>query len=459
MEAFHQVEEGESQADLLEFRLDLFPTYDLETLRGLRKKSKLPLIFTLRQKKEITHWQAKIRELAELSPDYLDIEYDSSSDFAEKIGREFPHIKIILSYHDFLATPSDLPALLQRMQKRAAYLYKISCRANSTNDSLRMLDLIHTHPNLLGMCMGEKGEVTRILAPLMGSPWVYAYIDQKSAEGQLSVEELRSIYSIHRLKSKCLIYGLIGGSIKNSPSHYTHNKVLVKQNINAVYVKMAVETSELEEFFSLAKKIGIRGLSVTMPLKEQIISFLDYLDPEAKNIGAVNTILFQEGRLLGYNTDGKGALDAIEAKVKVQGLLITVVGAGGSARAIVHEALQRGAKVQVVNRTQEKAAHLASLFAVSAGDLNHLSDYAILINTTPSSLPIASTAIQPGKFVMDINTFPKTSSLLREAAEKNCVLLFGYEMFINQALRQFELWFNAAFDRQAGLKSLQEEVY
>lgn len=451
---------------ILEFRLDLFSEYTIDSLATLREKIKQPIIFTLRKKQQGGSYTKsessrldEIKRLAALFPTYLDLEYDIHPEFVKAITLAFPTIKFIISYHDFSQTPDDLEVILKKMQPISAHLYKIVTQACSTNDALKMLVFTRKYAPLLGMCMGEKGVLTRILGRVMGSPWTYAYISQKTAEGQLSVEDLSSIYATPQFTQNCALFGLIGGSVSQSLSHYSHNRVMRECNLDAVYVKMAVATHELEEFFFLAKQIGFQGLSVTMPLKEQVIPFLNQIHPDAKRIGAVNTILLQNGTLTGFNTDGIGALEAIEAKMKVHGKKMVIIGAGGAARAIIYEAKRRGAHILVLNRTKEKALDLALEFEVEGGGLELIAtNYDILINTTPSPLPIPADAIRSNSLVMDIKTVPKMSPLMEIALKKGCTLVFGYEMFINQALVQYEIWFSSRLESNLAHDVMKSEV-
>lgn len=470
VEVEKQLAEAILKGDLLELRFDLFHPYSQEDLSRWRKSCKLPMIFTLRKKSQGGGFTGsekerfnKIKELAQASPDYFDLEYDTPHAFLEEFADTFPKIKPIISYHDFTHTPHDLNDVLRKLPKVSNALYKIACKANSSNDSLRMLDLVRSHPPLLGICMGEKGEMTRILGPIIGSPWTFACLsaNQQSAEGQLSVDDLHSIYSLNRLNQQSAVYGLIGSPVAKSMSHYTHNKVMREFGIEGVYVKMEVQIAELEAFFSLAKRLPIQGLSVTMPLKEHVAPFLDAVDANAKKIGAINTILFQQGRLIGYNTDAKGALDAIEAKVKVRDKQVVVIGAGGTARAIIYEAIQRKGDVRIVNRTKAKALELADEFGVKGGGLDSLNEnsrYDVLINATPDPLPILPEAIYPKSVVMDIKSVPKMTSLLEHARERGCTLVYGYEMFINQAMGQYAIWFSTRFDEGKMREVMETEM-
>jgi 3-dehydroquinate dehydratase/shikimate dehydrogenase len=453
-DAAHQIAEALPLADLLELPLDLLH-YEFDTLKKLRALIEKPLLFTLRKKVHLK----EIDRLASLSPTYFDLEYDTPPHVVEELRGKFPQIKWIVSYHNFTETPLDLEQILKSLKTTPADLYKIACTAHSTNDSLRMLNLVQRNAPLLGMCMGEKGEVTRILGTTVGSPWTFASLSshQQTAPGQLPAQEMRSIYPI---KKRSKIYGLIGNPITSSKSHFTHNQVMRELHLDAIYVKMAVEKEELGKFFSLAKQLGINGLSVTMPLKEQVIPYLDQIDRHAEKIGAVNTILFQNGRMIGFNTDGKGALDAIEEHIKVENKWVVILGAGGAARAIIDEAVTRGAHVCVLNRTVEKALHLAQKFEIQGGGLDGIKSHAydLLINTTPDPLPISKEEISPQTILMDIKSVPKMTPFLEEGKRKNCTLIFGYEMFIRQAIEQYRIWFDSKLDRQKVLKIMQEEI-
>ncbi len=350
----------------------------------------------------------------------------------------------LFSYHNFEETPQDLQLLFSHLPQ--ADIYKIATMAHSTLDALKMLLFVQEKSaqgiKLCGICMGEKGQVSRILSPIFGSYLNYAAIDQQSAPGQLKLAELKSIYHYDALNKDTAIYGLIGDPTTQSPSHITHNQFFREQGINAVYVKMQIAKEELASFFSLAKKLKICGLSVTIPLKELVLPFLDEIDPVAQEIGAVNTIVFEKGKMKGYNTDAAGALDAIEAKMAVKNKTMVLLGAGGSAKAIAYEAKRRGAFVTVVARRLEQAEKIgdrALLF--EAMEEIFCEGYDILINCTPEANPIDPKHLCEKSVVMDINTKQRDTPFLTEARHKQCTIVYGIEMFINQAQGQFKLWF------------------
>ncbi len=410
-------------ADGLEFRFDCFDCIDFEALRETLNTLSIPVIFTLRK----TFQEELIEKLILLKPEYLDLEWDRDPAFFKKILSSYPDIKIISSYHNFEETPKDLEAVFRKMHIQGVHTYKIACMAKSTLDALRMLAFVKEH-QIIGLCMGEMGQITRILAPVFGSPINYAFYEEALAPGQLSLKELKDIYHYHSLNRETSLYGLIGNPVRESIGHLTHNEEIRKLGLNALYIKMAILPSELEEFFLLIKKIPFCGLSVTMPLKEAVIPFVEEINP----IGAVNTLSFQEGKILGLNTDGIGAINALEEKTSISNKKIIIIGAGGAAKAIAYVAKQKGALVTLLNRTPNRIA-----LSLSKMEEIAFTGYDILINCTPEPLPIDPKYILPSAIVMDTKTVPHAKSLLSYATHK----IYGIEMFKKQAELQRALWF------------------
>ena len=398
--------EANQKADLIELRLDLFSSRNLKALRGACQK---PVIFKLLDFD---------REILSLAPDMIDLPFGVEVDLP---------VPRICSYHDEKNTP-DLPVLYEKMQTCRADYYKIATQANSSLDALRMLDFVRK-TQVIGLCMGEMGVVTRILAPVFGMPWTYAPIceEQKTASGQLLLDDLENTYRYSSLSEKTALYGLIGDPVSKSVSHKTHNFAFDQLNLDAVYVKMPVKKEELAAFLPLCQEIGFQGLSVTMPLKEQI-----------EEGSAYNTIAFRGKKMHYWNTDGPGALDALEKKISVAGKRVVILGAGGAAIAIVKEAKKRGAEVIVANRTVSRAQKIGAP-VVSLGEFAS-KGYDILINCTPTC-PIPTDDLLENRVVMDIITRPKMTPLLEAAEKKGCTLVYGLDMFIQQAVGQYCHWF------------------
>jgi 3-dehydroquinate dehydratase / shikimate dehydrogenase len=392
-----------NRLDGVELRLDLFPHWDIPSLRSLMAKISIPIMITLRNGSE-----QQIHECLQLKPDFFDI------DIQEPFPIEnYPDTKWIVSYHNFAETPNDLESIYRKLQKRKAFAYKIACFANSTNDALRMLLFSKKHPDLSVICMGEKGEWARILGPVVGNVIDYACVQEKTAPGQLTVSEMLNIYRYRTLNRETHLYGLIGDPVKMSMGHIYHNG---RFQTNAVYVKMIVKSEELEEFFPLAEEIGFLGLSVTMPLKTAVIPFVK------TECDSVNTIRMQ-GRV-GISTDGIGALDAIG---DVNGKVVLVLGAGGAAQSIADVAKKRGAMVWIHNRTPKNLNY-------RMGVPDH---YDIVINCTPQG---DESFLRPGVIAMDIVYVPRETNFIKRAKQLGCPVVYGEEMFFNQAAAQREFW-------------------
>lgn len=214
------------------------------------------------------------------------------------------------------------------------------------------------------------------------------------------------------------------------------------------YVPFAV--TDLEGAIRGMRALGIRGLGISMPFKQAVMPFLDELDPIAKTIGAVNTVVNEGGTLMGHNTDWIGAMRALEEEVPVAGARVLLIGAGGAARAIAFGVKERGGTLVIANRDLEKARNLAAETGASARDLEELEragDYDIVINATsagmlevdPKSL-IPEKALREGLTVMDIVYKPIETELLKAARRRGARAIHGGRMLLHQAARQFELY-------------------
>lgn len=471
-EARQQISKAIAFANLIELRLDCFASLDLAALKSLRSHFSIPMIFTLRSQIQGGNYTkseecrlADIRRLTELKPEYFDLENHVSASFIKEISSQCPEIKLIFSYHNFTDTPEDLDKLYREMQKTSAHFYKIAVTANNCLDALRLVCWAkNTNNNLIAISMGPHGQISRIIGPTIGCPITYAALedDQKSAPGQLSAQTLIERYNHHSINLETALYGLIGDPVDQSISDETHNDLMKTCGLNAVYVKIQVNPGELSDFFQFAKQLPFRGLSVTMPLKEQILPFLDGIHPEAREIGAANTLCFEKGKIFGFNTDGIGALNAIEKEISVKGKRIVIIGAGGASKAIAYEAQRRGGLVTILNRDESKAHKIAAHLHCSGKGLDCMAScadagYDILINCTPVPLPIHSDYILPQTVVMDIKTKPKETSFLQHALEKECQIVYGYRMFVEQAVGQFNLWFQDQINPQESRQILESK--
>jgi len=243
------------------------------------------------------------------------------------------------------------------------------------------------------------------------------------------------------------LYGIIGNPVRHSLSPIIHNGAFRRMGLNAVY--LAFEVNSLQEAISGVRELGLRGVSVTLPFKTQILPYLDQIEGVAWKIKAVNTILNEGGRMIGHNTDWYGALEALETKVDLKGKRVILLGAGGAARAIGFGLKEKGCQVTIFNRSEKRAEVLAqelgcvhhpfSCFGEMDGD--------ILVNATSVGMypldaesPIPKEILKEGMVVMDIVYRPLQTKLLREAEERGCMTIDGLEMLAHQGAAQLEIW-------------------
>lgn len=456
-EACQQVEKARKLADLLEFRLDMFRFSEQSLIQQLQENASIPVIFTFRQSS-----YAQIKPLLALKPDYIDLEGDIDPDTFKSIQSLHPEIQLICSLHDFEKTPHDLTSLLQKMLQCPAHLYKIATMAHSSLDAMRMLRCVKDQAQqgrcIIGICMGEKGQLTRILGCICGNALTYAALDAscQSAPGQLDAEELIHTYGFRQLNPSTRLFGLIGDPIQFSRSHLTHNGTMRKRHLNSVYVKIQLKAEEIKEFLIHAEVLGFEGLSVTMPLKEAVGSHLDACRGIADDIGAVNTITISPEAKVGYNTDGEAVVELLQEKMPLQQRRVVLLGAGGAAKAIACALYKQGAKLVILNRTLAHAQQLAEQCEGEAHPLSHFfaivdQGYDILINCTSVGMtsspgnPVPLSALLPNRLVMDIISHPKETPLLLAAREKNCTVIPGEQVFLYQAEKQFSLWFGSSY--------------
>ena len=469
------IQEAKTKGEVIELRLDLLP-HSFDCVSALRKECPLPVIFTLRKKSQGGAFEgservrrAKIVELLPLLPDYVDLEYDCPDGFIQEVKRRFSQTKIICSYHNFEKTPVDLEGVLKRMKRSGASFYKLATFARSSIDSLRMLKLVQNHNHVAGMCMGKKGQITRILAPVVRSVFTYATLGKEADSTSISADVLENYYNFFHLNKNTAVYALIGDPIDQSPGHLFHNLLYHQLKLDAVYVKFNLKESEIETFFKSIKNLPFKGFSVTMPLKQTVTTHLKKIDPIAKLIGAVNTLTLEKGQWKGFNTDGKGGLDTIEKRVRVKGKRVVILGAGGTARALAFEAIRRGAKVFILSRRWQEGAKLASSLgspAIALENQSQLPSFEILINATPvgmkensSEIPFPKGSIRKQMALLDVVINPQETELIRQAKSKGCTIFYGYEMFTRQAIEQIGIWQGHSFELKVELDQIVKRLF
>ncbi len=243
------------------------------------------------------------------------------------------------------------------------------------------------------------------------------------------------------------IYGVLGNPIRHSLSPVMHHAAFKAAGVNALYG--AFESSDLKGSIRGMGALGICGMSVTIPFKTSVIRYLDELDSLAEQIGAVNTIVNVKGRLKGYNTDGLGAMKALEAKIDLAGKRCILVGAGGAARGIGFMARERGMELVVANRSMVRGQALADFLECPFIPLERIREIraSVLIQTTPVGMfphenasPVPDRVFRKEMVVMDAIYNPLETRLIKNARARGCAIISGLEMFIHQGAEQFRLW-------------------
>lgn len=464
------IQRAATMADLIELRLDYLRDFDFNAparLSSLLDGKPLPIIVTCRAVDE--GGQQLIDEAVRLGlfaealqrgADFCDIEaahYDEAA--AARLDAE----RLIVSYHNFTETPGDLTTIYDRLTRLPAAIHKITVQANKISDSLevfRLLDRAAAERRpLIALAMQEAGLLTRILGPSRGSFLTFGSMahGHESAPGQLTCDELRHLYRINRLSRDTQIVGIIGNPVTHSASPLMHNRAFRQLALDYVYLPFEVDDVDVGEFFrrfvhpaTREMDWRLRGFSVTIPHKTAVIPFLDEMDETAQRSGAVNTVVVEGNRLIGYNTDVHGAIEPLAAITELQGARCAVIGAGGSARAVVFGLLERGARVSLFTRSPAKASALANEFRIAVDQIEAIieSQADIIINTTPVGMMnhsegesiIPPAAWRNRKIAYDLIYNPLETRFLADARQHGGLTLGGIEMLVAQAALQFELW-------------------
>ncbi len=249
------------------------------------------------------------------------------------------------------------------------------------------------------------------------------------------------------IDSNTSLLGLIGNPVAHSLSPLMHNQAFAAIRYNGVY--LAFRVTDPGSAIKGIKALNFRGISVTLPHKVAIIKYLDEIDETTARIGAVNTIVNNNGQLIGHNTDCQGALNALRTQTGIQGKSVAIIGAGGAARAIGFGLVSSGGRVTIFNRSKTTGERLAADLKAEFLPLTDWQPnrYEILINTTPVGMfpdtgvsPLPKKNLSKEMVVMDIVYNPLKTRLLKEAEAKGCRTIKGLTMFVFQAALQFELW-------------------
>lgn len=473
----------EQGAEVIEIRTDSLdvPSPELtKTLVAAVKKHKLPVIVTCRDKAEggiqdlnLSERLGILREAVKSGADYIDVELanfkhpDVHSVLKAEL-EQFPQTKMILSAHNFEGPYPNLNIKYESiLNLYPDAIPKIAYQANHINDCFAAFDLIQqADRSVIAVCMGQAGQISRILAKKFGAFLTFACLDDETsaAPGQIPLEQMKKKYHWDRLNAETEIFGLIGNPVAHSIGPEMYNACFEVENVNAIYLPLLLEGDKLEFDMFMQNvtdrtKAGFGGFSVTLPHKTNALDYAnqrgDYVDNLAEAIGAVNTIKIGfNGILSAYNTDYSGAMEALIAatgadKRQLHKAKVAVIGAGGVARAVVAGLTDVGARITIYNRTVSKAQSLAKEFRCKAAGMEAINDLdaSIIVNCTSlgmhpneKSCPLPPEVISEDMTVFDTVYNPLETQLLKYAKQAGATVVNGAEMYIYQAMAQYKLF-------------------
>jgi 3-dehydroquinate dehydratase/shikimate dehydrogenase len=370
--------------------------------------------------------------------------WDLEADLAQDVSPDWA--RTIISHHDFSGVPRDLEKIYERLAQTPARVIKIAVQANEIVDCLSIFRLLKRARSeareIIAIAMGDAGIATRILGPSRGAFLTYGSLDEDSATapGQVNAPKLRSLYNIDAINDETMICGLVGRPVMHSVSPHIHNAAFAHERVNGVYLPFEVGDIELfvkRMAHTRTRELdwNLRGLSVTAPHKQSVMKYLDWIEPDAQEIGAVNTVVVEKDRLLGYNTDAAGF---IEPLLKHMGSLeerrVAIIGAGGAARAAVWALKRAGAKATLFARDVSKVNDACEPLSSAS-----FSGYDLVVNATPAA-PATAEQLSGAGWVYDLVYNPIETQFLKQARDAGCQTLGGLEMLVAQAKIQFELW-------------------
>jgi 3-dehydroquinate dehydratase/shikimate dehydrogenase len=461
-ELMQKVEASANENSLLELRLDYLP-HPAQILPKLKQFAEfhrdIILIATCRRAQNGGKFRGSVASQLDIllksavaGCQLVDIEVETANSLKDKeIEKLRQHAGLIVSFHDYRTT-KKLEETWDEMHRFPADHIKIVSTAKSLADNVKMLRLLEERSDVVstvGVCMGEAGIISRILNVRSGSEFTFASAQpgEETAPGQIAARVLRGVYRIDMVDAATKVYGVAGDPIGQSLSPQMMNTAFRRENINAVYVPL--QTKDVADLLQCVREIPIQGLSITMPLKEDVIEHLDKTDALSAKIGACNTIIrSQDGKLYGFNTDVAGVIRPLEQRISLTGAKVLVIGAGGAARAAVFGLKEINADVWVMNRTAErgqKLARQAHAHYVAHAQLKKL-DFDVIVNATPVGMntsrpqsPIDESDLRC-RYLFEMIYNPVETRLVKMARAKGIQVIPGIEMFVQQGARQFEIW-------------------
>ena len=457
--AEHEYKNGST---FLEFRLDYLrdPLTGIETIADFRRRySDVHILGTCRHQANHGHFSGSLDNQIRLlsaagkaGAVAVDLEIESAEKVKKAVFSLREEVALVISYHNFTVTP-PLAAISRRVMRIPADAYKIIVTARKPGDNLRVLQFarngLDDSAPLIAFAMSETGVATRVLAPSYGCLYTYAAPSEGegTADGQISGALMRNLYRCEKLKRQTRVYGVIADPVAHSKSPLIHNRGFQSRRLDAVYLPFRVATPHLADWMKFARELPVQGFSVTIPHKQRIIRHLDVVEPLAKRIGAVNTVWRKGGKWRGTNTDIDGVLKPLARRRRIPGASVLIAGYGGAARAAAITLADAGARITITGRNLQSATALARAIRAETMSIKDAAagHFDVLIHATPVGMsPNVNESLFPHRVpadvVFDMVYNPHETALLKQAEAQGCQVIYGSEMLLEQAGRQFEIW-------------------
>lgn len=469
----------EEGADLVELCIDSMSLFHLSEIELLLKQRTLPAIVSFRLnsqknscKGDLKHRCLQVLKLAvDLDVEFVEIDFELAFDVIDELMQKRENSKIIVSSYvkSGVCCKEKLGNLLVCLQSTGADIIKVVTEVAYITDVSPVFHILtHSQVPVIVRAIGDRGLISQLLGPKYGAFMVYGSLGGKSIHGLPPIVSIKNVYELDNVDIDTKVFGVVSNPVGHSKGPLLHNPAFRYCGYNGIYVPLLVDN--IKEFLRVYSCTDFAGFSIGLPHKESAVACCDEVDPLAKSIGAVNTIVRRpsDGKLVGYNTDCDACITAIEDALRerqvsngdtpnvspIAGRLFVLVGAGGAGRALAFGAKSKGARVVIFNRNFERAESLARAVSGEALPIEELDAFCpengmILANCSAIGMepdvhltPVSKENLRSYDLVFDAVYTPRNTRLLQEAVEVGVTVVSGVEMFIRQALGQFRLFTN-----------------
>lgn len=462
------------EVDVLEVRGDLVGEIPSERLRDAFPGR---LLFTLRSREEGGRFAGSQEErrtyLAAAGEDGYDVvDLEGERDLDPAVLDRVPAEKRLISWHGPAVSYDDLQDVFDRISREPAALYKLIPGAEQSGEELAPLQLLHAldRGDVVSFATGEVGRWTRVYAPRLGSPWIYGSAgEDPAAPGQFSVHQLVRDYALPELPPAERVYGIVGDPVAHSLSPRLHNGAYRELGVPALYVPF--HTPSFGDFWldvvenPILEGLGIslQGFSVTSPYKEAALAVAGAPSPLAELVGGANTLVLHDHVWEAETTDPDGVVIPLQERgVELTDADAAVFGAGGAGRAAAAGLAAKGARVTLVNRSEERGRKAAERLHVDyePWDDADPSRFDVLVQATPlggrddDPLPFDPDAVRPTAVVVDMVYRDRPTRLVQALRERGVEAVDGREMLLDQAFAQFRLMTGRELPRELGRRLL-----